>query len=158
MFLVVFLSVACAGGNLKPAAGEPLTGEDWYRFRAGQLSISQQAAVERDRQLSEEEPPELPENEAFRRQTALLYERQCAACHGSDGDPGDFNIGRFAPREFGTMGMSMGFTFGGDKMRAGIYRVIRDGKKRGETVTMPAFGDRLAREQIWALVRYIENL
>ncbi|MCA9561081.1 MAG: cytochrome c [Myxococcales bacterium] len=48
----------------------------------------------------------------------------------------------------------MGFTFGGDAMRRGIYRSIAEGKGEG----MPAWGGRLSREQMWALVRHIESL
>ncbi|MCA9542738.1 MAG: cytochrome c [Myxococcales bacterium] len=39
-------------------------------------------------------------------------------------------------------------------MRRGIYRSIAEGKG----AAMPAWGTRLAREQIWALVRHIEAL
>jgi mono/diheme cytochrome c family protein len=52
----------------------------------------------------------------------------------------------------------MGFFFGGDSMRAGIYRRISEGGevKDSQPSEMPAWRDTLAREQIWALVRHIE--
>ena len=57
------------------------------------------------------------------------------------------------PRAWGTMGTSMGFFFGGDRMRAGIYRTVADGRPPN----MPAWGAQLSREQLWALVRHIEG-
>ena len=57
------------------------------------------------------------------------------------------------PRDWTGMGVRMGFFFGGDKMRAGIFRRIRDGVPPG----MPGWDSALSREQIWALVRHLEG-
>ena len=51
------------------------------------------------------------------------------------------------------MGATMGFTFGGDGMRAGVFRSIAAGKG----TAMPPWGGVLAREQIQALVTHIES-
>ena len=57
-------------------------------------------------------------------------------------------------RKFGTVGMKMGFFFGGDKMRAGIAKTIAEGKGS----EMRPFKDHLTKQEIEALVRYIESL
>lgn len=57
-------------------------------------------------------------------------------------------------RRFGTLGMRLGFLFGGDKMRAGIARTIAEGKG----TEMKPFKDHLTPQEIAALVRYIEEL
>lgn len=81
-----------------------------------------------------------------------FWNEKCASCHGTNGIPNSDLTP--APRKFGTFGMSMGFFFGGDKMRAGIFRTIRDGKNN----TMPSFAKELSYEEIWALVDKIERL
>ncbi|TGK18049.1 cytochrome c [Leptospira fluminis] len=82
----------------------------------------------------------------------LYWRQKCAVCHGLTGTPSSET--NPAPRKFGTFGMKMGFFFGGDKMRAGIFRTVRDGKNQ----VMPAFGKDLSEEKIWALVEKIERL
>ena len=73
---------------------------------------------------------------------------------GSRGKPPLATTSEPPPRAWGGMGARMGFLFGGDKMRAGIYRSIDQGRGTG---VMPAWGGQLSREQIWALVRHIEG-
>ncbi|EPG73412.1 cytochrome C oxidase, Cbb3-type, subunit III [Leptospira fainei serovar Hurstbridge str. BUT 6] len=82
----------------------------------------------------------------------VYWTQKCSACHGTSGIPPEGLLP--IPRKFGTFGMKMGFFFGGDKMRAGIFRTIRDGKNR----SMPSFGKELSEEQLWALVNKIERL
>ena len=77
----------------------------------------------------------------------------CAACHGQEGNPPSAWADK-GMRKFGTMGMSMGFFFGGDKMRAGIARTIREGKG----ALMPSFKDKFSDQEITDLVKYIEEL
>ncbi|MBL91774.1 MAG: cytochrome C oxidase Cbb3 [Myxococcales bacterium] len=83
----------------------------------------------------------------------------CAVCHGPQGrtNPQKFTP---APRKFGGMGLKMGFFFGGDKMRAGIFQKIKTGQSAKSKVPsqMAGFGDLLHNEQIWALVLHLENL
>ncbi len=57
------------------------------------------------------------------------------------------------PQSWGGVGPRMGFFFGGDAMRAGIYRVIAERL----APSMPAFGETLSCGQIWALFAHIED-
>lgn len=80
-----------------------------------------------------------------------LWEQRCAACHGVDGTPSESLPTK--PRKLKGFGLKMGFLFGGDKMREGIYKTIRDGKNQ----TMPSFKEELSEEEIRALVKRIER-
>ena len=79
-----------------------------------------------------------------------LFRSHCSGCHGVRGE------GMKAAVSYPALGgfrYRMGMTMSGGKMGRGIYRLIRDG--RG---VMPPFKDRLANEQIWLLVRYLNAL
>ena len=85
-------------------------------------------------------------------EAAALWGTLCARSHGVDGAP--VVPAPPIPRDWSGMGMRMGFFFAGDKMRAGIYRRIRD----GSPPAMPGWKTSLSREQIWALVRHLEGV
>ncbi|PKA05114.1 cytochrome C oxidase Cbb3 [Leptospira ellisii] len=93
-----------------------------------------------------------PETNARSAEADLLWEQRCSSCHGLDGTPNEFLQPK--PRKLNGFGIKMGFFFGGDKMREGIFRTIRDGKNE----RMPSFQKELSEEQIRALVRKIERL
>jgi mono/diheme cytochrome c family protein len=164
-----------------PAAYELHLGEAWFEHRARTLGISVEAAKARDASFAEEEPPEGLWDETTSVEAAGLWRDLCAQCHGPNGDPEEAPnrrerseaeeakrsgarpseaVGELEtmPRDWSGMGPAMGFFFGGDKMRAGIYRRIRDGGDAdGKPSKMPRWGEQLAREQIWALVQHIEG-
>jgi mono/diheme cytochrome c family protein len=85
-------------------------------------------------------------------EAAILWNEECARCHGANGVPPPAAEGQVQPRAWDGMGPSMGFLMGGDKMRSGIYTTISDGKG-----SMAGWGDWLTREQRWALVAHIES-
>ena len=147
-------SVGCGGPTQYAVTAETAEvhlGDAWFVYRAETLGITPEAARARDASLSEDTPPESWDT-PLSKEAASLWLKNCAMCHGVNGDlQGAVEMDPPA-RKWGTFGTSMGFLFGGDKMRAGIYRTIRDG--RGQ---MPAWGRRYSREQIWALVRHIEG-
>ena len=126
-------------------------GESFYTWRAQTLSMDVVTAKARDLKLPDGQgsPPETDRHMA--QEAAAIWRDQCAPCHGVSGIPPK-GLAR-KPRSWGTMGTRMGFTFGGDKMRAGIYRKIMS----GVPPSMPAWRGQLSREQVWALVRHIEG-
>ncbi len=153
------LCAACAGrapSAAGEAAPEPHPRDAWFEWRAATLAITPQAARERDAALPDGSTKSAPPAGTLDAVTAAvgraLWEQACASCHGPAGTPPE-TAGGPHPRDWGGMGPTMGFLFGGDAMRAGIYRVVAEG--RG--TAMPAFGDTLSREQIWALVAHIEG-
>lgn len=132
-------------------------GDDWFAYRAKGLGLADaEAAKARDAALSDTTPP-AESDEQLRAEGAAIWAQSCASCHGKTGRKEGvvYAPGTKEPRKLGGMGMAMGFFFGGDKMRGGLYRTIRDG--RPETTMVP-WGPTLAREQIWALVFHLESL
>ncbi len=149
---------ACAPTRTHVAADDrPHLGDAWYAHRAGTLGITPEAARARDAALPagpDAGPPDDALDDHTAREAAALWRDLCAACHGPDGQPPPALGLEPPPKTWGGFGVRMGFTFGGDAMRRGIYRSIALGKGEG----MPAWAGRLSREQMWALVRHIESL
>ena len=87
------------------------------------------------------------------KRAADIWQAACSFCHGVDGTPPELWAGK-GMRKFGTIGMKMGFFFGGDKMRAGIAKTIAEGKG----TEMRPFKEHLTPAEIQALVRHIEGL
>lgn len=160
---VASLLVGCAGPDQAVVSADaPIhLGDEWFSFAAEQLGISAEEVRRRDQALSEDEPPEDEQLPSFARaEAAAIWLRICAGCHGERGDlEGATELPGNKPRKWGSFGVSMGFFFGGDDMRAGIYRKIRDGvqTEAGEPTLMRGFASELSRMQLWALVRHIEG-
>ncbi len=163
MRIIVMMALLTGCGGVKQAtvsAADSLhLGDDWFRARALTLGISEDEARTRDSKLSEDAPPDGVWDGETSREAAVLWRDLCAGCHGPSGDPDQAPTKLDpSPRAWTGVGPAMGFFFGGDRMRAGIYRRIRDGgDSDGHASKMPAWGEQLAREQIWALVFHIEG-
>lgn len=158
LFLALFFG--CAATPIAPASS-PLIGEAWLSERARAASISLDDARARDSALPIDEPPEdLEDDPMLSPNAAALWRDLCATCHGLDGDPSNASVKNDPPpRTWGTFGAGMGFFFGGDKMRAGIFRKIAEGVRDEKGAQrMPGWSSVLAREQIWGLVFHIERL
>jgi mono/diheme cytochrome c family protein len=159
--LVVALGAACARvarPTPEPDA-QPHLGDTWYAHRALSLGITEADAHRRDLALSEESASDGMWDRTTQQEASALWQSACASCHGLTGKGDGAAPMNPAPRSFGTMGMRMGFFFGGDRMRAGIYRKITEGgAKTIPPTAMPAYGPTLSREQRWALVYLIESL
>lgn len=159
------LSLAAVTGCEKPVRTrvpdgvEVQLGDAWFRARAQALGVTVDEARARDAALAEEAPPEGVWDEQTRAQAAALWSALCAECHGLEGDLAGVPVTGRMPRRWGTVGTRMGFFFGGDKMRAGIFKTIADGAPDDEDGPSPmiAWRPMLAKEQIWALVHYIEG-
>jgi len=104
-------------------------------------------------------PEKLKKNSYLWKESKAIWLQRCSICHGKNGNLENVAVTNVIPRKFSTIGMSIGFLFGGDKMRKGIFRKIRDGvKNKNRIVTMPAWNQVLSFEQIWGLTFYIEEL
>jgi mono/diheme cytochrome c family protein len=79
-----------------------------------------------------------------------LYKTHCSGCHGRRGEGISAAVSYPA---LGGLSYRMGMMMSGGKMGRGIYRLIHDGRD-----IMPTFKDRLANEQIWLLVSFLETL
>ena len=162
--LVLFASCASAPPLLAPSAdGDSIEAHRsgrWFERRAAQLGITVAQARARDAALGEDVPPaDAADDEHTRTEAAAIWNTACARCHGMTGRL-DGPVSKFdpPPRSWGGLGPKMGFLFGGDRMRAGIYKTISEGGpvRNGQPSPMPAWGAYLSREQMWSLVRHIE--
>lgn len=91
----------------------------------------------------------LPVSEAVRARGEVVYNNNCAVCHGTQG-AGDGSIigaGRFPMAPSLVSGTAPGRSDGY------LYAIIRAG--RG---LMPSYGDRIDHEDRWAVVHYVRSL
>jgi mono/diheme cytochrome c family protein len=153
--LVILLLCNCGG---PPQASLSLDdthhlGDAWYSHRAATLDLDLKKARERDAEFpgAEGPPPSSRLDHITAREAAALWKAICSGCHGPKGRPSETAAVR--PRSWGGFGPRMGFFFGGNRMRSGLYRKISE----GVPPAMPAWGSQLSREQIWALVKHIEG-
>ena len=133
--------------------------EGWLGWRAQERQQDLASAKEADSQMGANNKPENYGANYLKVEGQALWAVHCATCHGlkGKGNPQGFDP---APRQFGGMGLKMGFFFGGDKMRAGIFHRIATGQslKAPGPSAMPGFEGQLNNEQLWALVLHLENL
>lgn len=150
---VLLLLLACSKEQIQISREEKARHRnEWIFFRSVSRNIPLSEAEKQDLAISED-VPYTSIDEPLKKEAFLIWRDMCALCHGINGDPKDSLIAEPKPKKLGGFGMRLGFLFGQDKMRVGIYKVIRDGKGR-----MPGFRRELSREQMWAVVRFLENL
>jgi mono/diheme cytochrome c family protein len=143
-----------------PADAKPHLGAPWFAWRAAALGITPAQAEARDEAIAEDRPPANGVDRDCATEGAVVYRTLCAKCHGPDGAPPDEQPGGGPrPHSFAGVGARLGFFFGADPMRAGLYRTIRRGgeAKDGVASNMPGWASVLSREQTWALVRQFES-
>lgn len=95
---------------------------------------------------------------------AVIYEMHCARCHGDDArGQGPSTLADFPATDFKSFGKRFAATLHRGAPRK-WFRVIRDGSgdpveyPDGHMTAMPAFGDRLTREQTWLVITYLQSL
>ena len=95
---------------------------------------------------------------------AVLYKLHCARCHGDDArGRGPSTLADFPATDFHTFGKRFAATLHRGAPRK-WFHVIRDGSgdrvdyPDGPSTAMPPFGDKLAREQTWLLITYLQSL
>ena len=143
------LLAACAGTPPPSEAvlDDASLGDDWFVRRGAALWLSVEETRARDATLSTQEPPHDVWDDGTRGEAKALWRELCASCHGARGRVEGVPATEPAPRRWDGMGPTMGFLFGGDAMRAGIYeRIARGGDADGNPGMMPGFDALLARE------------
>jgi len=95
---------------------------------------------------------------------AVIYKIHCARCHGEDARGiGPSTLPDHPANNFKTFSNRFAATIHRGAPRK-WFRVIRDGAGEvvdypdGRTTAMPPFGDKLAREQIWLVITYLQSL
>ena len=143
----------------KYATQFPHAQEDWFEWRSLDQNKDLAQVRDEDQAMDAQHKPANYGAPYQHREGTALWQSYCMSCHGARGNSNPQNW-QPAPRKLGGMGLKMGFFFGGDKMRAGIFHKIKTGKslKKRQEAAMPAFGTTLSNEQIWALVLFLENI
>jgi len=137
----------------------------WYAWTAAHEGISVDEARARDQELSTTHNPYRANRDgAAVSRGAVIYRAMCQRCHGADarGDGGDLLPGH-APRDMHAFGSRFAATIHGGaprawfrKINAGFGDVVQ--YPDGSSTAMPAFGDTLARAQIWQVITYLQSL
>lgn len=158
--LALILIASCAlqqkaGGDI-PA--EIHLGDRWFEHRSAFLGMSKQEAQRRDDDVDSKAPPQDKFwDEQVAVEAASLWRRLCNECHG-----GRRSIERALqiPAPPDGWGTTEGQFFGRARPHQQIFQKILHGgdePKEANQQKMPPWGHLLAREQIWALVWFIEQ-
>lgn len=161
----LFLLLAATGCAAQPTVDEKRSvrpqihmGEEWYEHRGGYLGLTPSDAEARDADINEEHPPrDAFWDEQLAMESASLWRKLCNECHGGQRSIEGATKMPPPPPEWGPGEASF---FGRPRPRQEIFRIIYhgvDAEEPGERQKMPGWGERLAREQIWALVWFIEQ-
>ncbi len=139
-----------------PAEAKVALGEDWFAARAQTLGLTLEAAKARDRAIARDRPPAGRFwDEQLALQSASVWRLVCNECH-----PGRRGIGsalEIPPSPPG-WGEGQGQFFGRSRSYGDVYDTIARGVSQpGGATAMPAFEGRLAHEQIWGMIRFLEH-
>jgi mono/diheme cytochrome c family protein len=97
---------------------------------------------------------------------AVIYKHECLMCHGENADGrGPAMPVAIPAMDFHRSGMRFAVTVHGGAPRS-WFRTIHDGTSvevedndgTSLTLDMPAYGERLAREQIWLVITYLQSV
>jgi hypothetical protein len=129
--------------------------DDWWKFRSEYLRVSVQQAKERDQEISERQPPPLFWDQQTAVEAASVWGSLCNECHGGRRQIGDATK---MPPPPASWGRGTGLFFGQRKAYDALFAVVSGGgpERNGKRSEMPAWRGRLAREQIWAILYFLE--
>jgi hypothetical protein len=140
----------------KPAERAPVhVGDQWWAFRAEFLKVNEDKARDRDGDISEKQAPAGFWDLQTSVETISIWTTFCNECHGGRRKTED--VIRM-PTPTASWGRGEGLFFGLRRPYAEIFRIIYNGKieKEGNRWKMPAWRGKLSKEQIWALIYFVE--
>ncbi len=131
-------------------------GESWYAFRAAELGLTADQAALRDEEITDEGPPtDRFWDDQLAIEVASIFRGLCNECHGGRRRIED--APNIPPPEMG-WGQTEGPFYDRILSHRQAFRSIFYGgrPKGGKRSKMPAWGNKLSREQIWGLIYYVE--
>jgi len=130
-------------------------GDLWWPFRGGYLKVGEARARDRDAEISEKQAPSDFWDEQTAVETIYTWSIFCNECHGGRRRMEDVVK---MPGPAANWGRGEGLFFGVRRPYAEIFKTISNGKieKEGNRWKMPAWRGKLSKEQIWALIYFIE--
>jgi mono/diheme cytochrome c family protein len=130
-------------------------GEAWLAARGKRLGLGLEAAAQRDRAMTSTAPPPAGFwDEQLALQAASLWRLVCNECHA-----GRRGIASASAIPAPTAGWTekTGRFFGRARSHQQIFETIARGIRGPAGSSMPAFEEKLSREQIWGLVHFLEE-
>jgi len=140
----------------QPAEKPPVhVADQWWPFRADFLKTTPDKAQSRDNDISEKQAPTNFWDLQTSVETISIWTTFCNECHGGRRKMED--IVRM-PQPGETWGRGEGLFFGLRRPYAEIFRIVYNGKieREGNRWKMPAWRGKLSKEQIWALIYFVE--
>jgi len=139
----------------EPDMSQVHVGDLWWPFRASFLKINDARARDRDAEISEKQAPGGFWDEQTAVETIHIWSTFCNECHGGRRKMEDVVK---MPGPAANWGRGEGLFFGIRRPYAEIFRTISNGKieREGNRWKMPAWKGKLANEQIWSLIYFIE--
>jgi hypothetical protein len=144
------------GSAAKVSDLSPLhVGEKWWPFRAEFLKLREAEASERDAAMSERQAPVSFWDKQTATETVAIWGHLCNECHGGRRHLKDA-LGMPPPPA--NWGKGDGLFFGNRRDYAAVFATVSLGgpEKNGKRSQMPPWIGKLAKEQIWALMYFLE--
>jgi len=152
-------TAALKGGTASPR-------DAFLAERAGGAGISLEEAAKRDDALSTTSNPfNARKDRSAVSRGAVIFKHECAACHGDNVDGNGAALPTPMPSmSFHRTGLRWDITMRGGAV-AKWFKTIREGTTARATkpdgteaiVQMPAFDQRLTREQTWLVITYLQS-
>jgi mono/diheme cytochrome c family protein len=138
----------------KPSEDSLHIGDKWWRFRGGYLKVSDAQARERDMAVSTKEAPQGFWDPQTAFETVQIWSGLCNQCHGGRRNQQDAVS---MPPPPPTWGQGEGLFFGIRRQYADVFNTVSYGGPKHEgKVAMPSWKTVLAKEEIWALLYFLE--
>jgi mono/diheme cytochrome c family protein len=146
------------GGRGGPTAEEQASlhlADDWWRFRGDFLRMTVAQVKERDQEISERQPPPQFWDQQTALEAASVWGSLCNECHGGRRALNDAVKMPPPPSQWGR---GSGLFFGQRKSYESLFAIVASGgpERNGKKSEMPAWRGRLSREQIWAILYFLE--
>jgi mono/diheme cytochrome c family protein len=129
--------------------------DDWWRFRAEFLRTNPAQVRDRDQGISDRQPPPVFWDQQTALEAAAVWGALCNECHGGRRKVEDAI--KMPPPPAG-WGRGEGLFFGVRRPYEALFNIVWNGgpDRNGKKSEMPAWRNRLAREQIWAILYFLE--
>jgi hypothetical protein len=161
---------ATHGGNesdfvisrVRPASGPTLEdmpplhlGDDWWRFRAEFMRGTLGQVKDRDAGISERQAPPVFWDQQTAIEAAAVWGVLCNECHG--GRRAVEDAAKMPPPPAG-WGRGDGLFFGNRRAYESLFNIVYNGgpERAGKRSEMPPWRGKLAKEQIWAILYFLE--
>lgn len=143
-------------GKGKPQPAAPLhIGDQWWRFRAEFLNMTESQAKDRDAAISERQAPANFWDKQTALETVEIWGHLCNECHGGRRHLKDAMSMPAPPAGWGA---GDGLFFGNRRDYSAVFAIINMGgpERNGKRSPMPAWSGKLAKEEMWALLYFLE--